>query len=591
MHGYLKLPILETLRTYTRAMLRNDVIAGVAVAGVCIPQAMAYSRLAGAPITAGLYAALVAMVLYAVFTTSRQVIVGPDAAMSALTGAALLPLVGGDPSRYTSLVTLLAILIGISCIIAVVGNLSFISEFLSRPILLGYMAGLALAVIASQLPYLFGVSSTPRSNFFTSVWHVLTELGNIHVPTLVFSLVLGVIAYYANKKSFKLPVSIVILGVGLLASIVLNFDGRGIAMVGDIPKGLPLPSAPSLRFSDVQALIIPALAIMMVAYANTIAVSRSFPLKGVRPVDPSQEFAALGISNIFAGVFQGLPVSASGARTAVNSQSKANSQLSQIFGAIVIGLALLFLTPVLKYIPLSALAVILTAAIIKLLDYSEFRSIWHAWRSEAALVIITTLGVTILGIFQGLLLAVLLAIGNLIRLSAFPSDAVLGVAEDGSIRDKSRPPKTELIPGIIMYRFDAPLYFGNASQFRDRVIELVEDEPEAKWFLWDAETITSIDSTAGAMLLSLIRELKSRDITFCIARLKGPIRSTINKTHRLNHVFQTTPHFPSMGQALEAFEAEHKQPIDPKKTNVIAKNKPEEEAEPKKDKSKQKEES
>lgn len=581
MQGNLKLPIIETLRTYSRSMLRGDLVAGIAVAGVCIPQAMAYSRLAGAPITAGLYAALVAMILYAVFTTSRQVIVGPDAATSALTGAALLPLVGGDPSRYTSLVALLAVLIGISCIIAVVGNLSFISEFLSRPILLGYMAGLALAVIASQLPYLFGLTSIPRSNFFTSLWHILTQLSNVHMQTLIFSGLLGGFAYYYTKRGFRVPVSIVILALGVVLALILNFDSRGIALVGDIPKGLPLPAMPSLRFSDVQALIVPALAIMMVAYANTIAVSRSFPLKGVRPVDPSQEFTALGISNIFSGFFQGLPVSASGARTAVNSQSKAKSQLSQIFGAIVIGLALLVFTPLLKYIPLAALAVILTTAIVKLLDYSEFRSIWHAWRSEAALVIITTLGVTILGIFQGLLLAVLLAIGNLIRLSAFPSDAVLGVAEDGSIRDKSRPPKTEPIPGIIMYRFDAPLYFGNASQFRDRVIELVEEDPEAKWFLWDAETITSVDSTAGAMLLGLIQELKTREINFCIARMKGPIRSTINRTHRLSYVFKNTPHYPSMGQALEAFEAEQQQTIDPRKTNVIAKNKPKEETDAK----------
>ena len=254
------------------------------------------------------------------------------------------------------------------------------------------------------------------------------------------------------------------------------------------------------------------------------------------------------------GLFGGMPAAASGARTAVAKQSKSSTQVAQLIGAVVIGLVLLFFSPLLQSLPYAALALIIILAISKLFDIPEMKSIWHAWRTEAGLAVVTMLGVTILGIFQGLLLAIILAIANMIRTSAFPSDAELGVAEDGSIRDMSRPPKTELIPGIVIYRFDAPLYFSNANFFRKRVLELVDSRKDIHWFLWDAETITSIDSTAGAMLFNLIHELKERDITFSIARMKGPIRHTINRTNRLSRIFRAIPHYSSMGDALTEFE-------------------------------------
>ena len=295
---------------------------------------------------------------------------------------------------------------------------------------------------------------------------------------------------------------------------------------------------------------------MMVSYANTIATARSFAAKKNDHVDSSQELTALGLSSIGTGLSGGIPIAASGARTAVNEQNKAVSQVSQLIAAVVVGLTLLLLTPVLKYLPLCALAVIIIVAVARLFDIRELKSIWHAWRSEAVLAIVTVLGVTLLGIFQGLLLAIFLAIANLIRKSVFPTDAVMGRTSDGSIRDSKRPPKTTPIPGIIIYRFDAPLYFGNADYFRKRVLQLIDETDDVRWFLWDAETITALDSTAGAMLLGLIQELKARKITLCVCRLKGPIRSIINKTNRLSKAFKTIQHYPSMGDALEAFNIE-----------------------------------
>ncbi len=548
------LSIKETLNNYRSDYLRADTIAGISVAAIAIPQAMAYSQLIGAPVTVGLYTTLVAMVVFALFSGSRAVIVGPDAAMAALTGAALIPYATSSQESYLVLISFMAVLIGIASLIAVVARLSFMSEFLSRPILLGYMAGLALVVVASQSPKLFGLPVSSQSNFFSSTVHVLTNLNHAHIPTLIFSVVLGATIYILTKKRSRLPVVPVVLLISLLLSWLLNFSKLGIAMVGTIPSGLPLPRIPNIQFSDFQNLMVPAFAIMMVSFANTIATARSFAVKKNDQIDSDQELSSLGWTSIATGFFGGMPIAASGARTAVNDQNNAKTQVSQLFAALAVAVALLFLTPILRYLPLSALAIIVITAVIRLFDYDELNAIWRAWRSEATLAIITVLGVTFLGIFQGLLLSILLAVVNMIRTSAFPTDAVLGVAEDGSIRDMSRPPKTEAVKGIIMYRFDAPLYFANARYFRQRVLDLIEESDGVTWFLWDAETVSSLDSTAATMLAGLIKELKAQNITFCIARLKGPVRSTVSKTKRLSRIIQRTPHYAGTKEALRAFE-------------------------------------
>lgn len=552
----ISIPILDTLKKYSKAFFRHDLIAGITVAAIAVPQAMAYAQLAGAPITMGLYGALIAMIFFAIFTSTRQVMAGPDAALAALTGASVLPLLGNasDPGRAVALISLFSILIGIACIIALVGKLGFMSEFLSRPILLGYMAGLALAVIASQAPRLFGIDPVPGANFFTSIAHILANLSSANLPTVGLSLLLVGLSIGVLKYAKKVPLSLFLLVISIALSSLLNLQDSGVTVIGAIPSGLPIPTIPSISMLDIQALFVPAAAVMLISYANTIATARSFAAKTNESIDSDQEFFALGASNIVSGMFGGLPAAASGARTAVATQSNSSTQVAQLLGAVAIGLVLLFFSPLLQTLPYAALALIIIIAISKLFNIKEMKSIWHAWRTEAGLAVVTVLGVTILGIFQGLLLAIILAIANMIRTSAFPNDAELGVAEDGSIRDMSRPPKTERIPGIIIYRFDAPLYFSNANFFRRRILELTDSRKDIRWILWDAETITSIDSTAGAMLLNLINELKERNVTFCIARMKGPIRHTINRTNRLSRVFRAIPHYSSMGDALSAFE-------------------------------------
>ena len=550
----ISIPLINTIKHYKKPWLRKDLIAGITVAAVAVPQAMAYSQLAGLPLITGLYTALISMLLFAVFTTSRLAIVGPDAAMAALTGAAILPLASGNPGEYLSLVTMLAILIGVTCLIALYARLGFIAEFISRPILLGYMAGLALAVIVSQTPKLFGLAAPTPGTFFTTGLHIVANVTHFSWPTVLLSGVLFSSALLLQRYVKKVPMSLIVLVGSIIASYAFSFSSHGIAIVGAVPTGLPIPQMPSLTLFNLQNLVVPALMISLVSYANTIATTRSFATHQKESIETSQEFFGLGIANIGSGIFGGMPVAASGARTAVNFSSRAASQVSQLFGAVAIGIVLVFLARTLSYLPLAALAVIVIMAVKSLFNYRELRSIWHAWTSEAVLAIITLLGVTVLGIFQGLLLAVLLAFMNLVRKNTQPNYAVLGIAENGAVRDISRPPKTKQIPGLIIFRFDAPLNFVNAVFFRDAVHKLIDSSKvPVTWFLWDAETITALDSTSGQMLLELITDLKDKNITFAVSRMKGPIRETIQKSRRLAKALEATAHYTSLGDAIEAF--------------------------------------
>ena len=551
---HLSVPIIKTIKTYQKRWLRVDALAGITVAAVAVPQAMAYAQLAGVPLIAGLYAALIAMLVFALFTTSRRVIVGPDAAMAALTGAVIIPLANSNENQAMALASTLAVLIGAACFAGVILRLGFVAEFLSRPILLGYMAGLALAVIASQAPKLFGLETPIDTNFFGTALYVLTNLAYASYATVLLSIILISLAVVLQKTLPRVPVSLVLLIGAIFASYVFKFSEHGVAIVGDIPTGLPIPQFPITDPFAIQNLLVPALAIMLVSYANTVATARSFAQKHSEQVSTSQEYFGLGFANIGSGIFGGIPVAASGARTAVNEQSRAKTQVSQLFGALAIAIVLLLLAPLLEYLPVAALAVIIIMAVIKLFDLKELQSIWHAWRSEAILAIITVIGVTFLGILQGLLLAVFLAVANLIRKSAFPNDAILGLTDDGRVHDITHTPNTHGIPGLIIYRFDAPMYFANSNHFRERVLEIIEssDEP-VHWFLWDAETITSLDSTAARMLSQLISELKERKIVFAVARMKGPLKDSVAHSHHLSRKFDKLPHFPSIGLAISSY--------------------------------------
>ncbi len=569
------LPLLKTLKTYQRAWLSRDLIAGVTVTAVAIPQAIACAQLAGAPLTAGLYAALVAMIVFALFSSSRHVILGTDSAVAALAGATIFPLAHGHAGTAAALVAILSILIGCACLVGVVARIGFIAEFLSRPILLGYMAGLALTVIAFQAPKLLGIHASGRINFISNISYFFGHLGAANGATIVLSLVLVAVILTLQFKSSRVPASLVVLVGATLASSIFHFGSHGVATMGSIPAGLPIPRLTGISLVDIQSLVVPAVAIMIICYVNTITTTRSFAAKVNEEVRATQDFLGLGIANMASGIFGGIPVAASGTQTAVNHAAHAKTQVSQLFAALTVAITLVVLAPLLRDLPVCALAVIIIMAISRLFDFAELRSIWHAWRTEAWLAVATAVGVAVLGITQGLLLAVFLAIANLIRQSATPYDAVLGVAANGSIRDMNRPPKTTPIPGLLMYRFDAPLYFANANFFRTRVLRLIEtaDEP-VQWFLWDAETVTTIDSTAGKMLDRLFQDLQAKQVVFAVARMKGSIRAITARSEHLSRDFEMSPHYSTLGAAIESFKSVQNTPGEkpPKEALIITKH-------------------
>lgn len=540
-------------RSWRKKQFPTDLLAGLTVAAIAIPQSMAYTQLAHVPISTGLYTALAAMIAYALFTSSKRVIVGPDTAMSIMTGAAITPLIIGNPESATFYAVILATLVGGFCIIGAKLKLYYIAEFLSRPILLGYLMGVAIVIISDQIPKMFGLN-IGGENAIHNLYQLTVQFPNTHTLTMILSVSLLVIGLVLKKLLPKIPVSILLLLVASIASMIYGFAELGVANVGNIPAGLPNLNVPNMNFDSMQTLLLPAAAIALVSFADTIATARSFASKNHQDVSTNQELTSLGIANLAVVPVGGMPVSASGSRTAVNDNLKAKSQFSQLYASGIIALVLIAFSRYLSYIPRFALAVIIILSAYTLFDFEEVKSIWRGWRSEAILAFITAGGVAFLGILPGLGLAIALAVANLIRRSAFPHDAVLGVSEDGlTFRDSSRPPKTFDIPGLIIYRFDAPLYFGNANYFKDRVLNLINSsENKVNWFLLDAESISSIDSTGAKTIKSVMRELDSKDIGFVTARMKGPIRDTLRKTH-LGAKIENRPHFPSIGKAYEAY--------------------------------------
>ncbi|MFO0955441.1 MAG: SulP family inorganic anion transporter [Candidatus Saccharibacteria bacterium] len=544
------------LKTWRNRGWQVDLLAGATVAAIAIPQGMAYTVLARTEVVAGLYAALVAMLVYALFTSTPRMIVGPDTAMSAMAGAAVLPLAGADIGRSTVLVAVLAILIGIFSLIGAGLRLHFLAEFLSRPILLGYMFGIAIVIITDQVPKMLGLSFGGE-NALENVVNTVSNFGKIHAATLLLSLLLIIVALLLRKFAPKVPSPVILLVLATVASAWIGFTHIGIKTVGDVPAGLPAVNTPSFGWDEARDLLFSALAMALIGFADTVATARSFAAKHKESIDTEAELTALGVANLATGAFGALPVSASGTRTAVNDDMGAHSQWSQIYGALIIGLVLVAFSGFLKYIPRAVLAVIVVLAAFRLFDFGELKNIWRGWRSEAILTIITAIGVAAFGILPGLAVAIFLAILNLVRRSAFPNDAELQVTVDGkSYRDRSRPPKTVATPGIVMYRFDAPLYFGNANFFRDRVFELIDKhEGPVRWFVWDCETITSLDSTAGEVLRSVIAEVRDRRIVFVVARLKGPARDTLRGTN-VESALRHCPHYSTLGQAYRAYTKE-----------------------------------
>jgi SulP family sulfate permease len=524
------LPITTAVAGIREPGRRRDLAAGLGVAAILVPQGMAYGELAGLQPVVGLYSALGAMVAFALVSRTRQLIVGPEATLAVISAATIGGLAHGDAARAVALSGMLALLIGGILVVAGLIRLGFIAEFLSRPVLLGYITGVALTVIASQLPKIFGFK-VEGSDFFTITWNIVSNLGSTQVLTFALGVGLIVVSVILQRVAPRLPSALVVLVLGTAVSAIFDLRAHGVVVIGHVPSGLPRISVPTASLHDIRVLGTAAGAIALLAFADSIATARAFAAKHGEDVDANRESIALGLANVGAALTGGFASSASGSRSAVNDAAGARSQLSQLVGAVGVVIVLLFLTGLLTELPLAALAAVVIAAAARLFDFRELRELWRLWRSEALLAVVTLLGVTILGVLAGLGLAVVLALVNLVYRATNPHDAVLGQDERGfAFRDITRLDEPLVEKGLVIYRFDAPLFFANATYFRRRVLELVDHASEpVEGVLIDAGAIFYVDSTAIAMLQQLRQDLDDRGLWLATARMKTPVRQMLDR--------------------------------------------------------------
>lgn len=548
------LPGAADLRRYDRRWLRADLVAGITVASIAIPQSLGMAELAGLPVVVGLYATLLPLVVYALFGSSRQLVVGPEGTLAALTAVTIAPLAAGDPARYAPLAALLAILVGGILILGGVLRLGFMAEFFSRPILLGYINGIALSIIAGQLPKLLGLD-VEADDFFPSLAELVRELGDLHWPTFALGGSLLALLLVLRRVSPLVPAAlVVVIGATALVS-VFDLEEDGIAIVGEVDAGLPSVGLPDLGLGDVSDLLLAAVALALVSLADTIGTGRTFAQKNGYELDPNRELVGLGAAGVAAGLSQGFPISSSGSRTAASDAAGGKSQAVGLVAVLAVALILLFATGLLETLPTAALGAVVIAAALGLFDLAGFRALRRVRGSEVVLALVALLGVLVVGVLGGVAVAVGLSIGLYLYRAVRPHDALLGEVEtvDG-FHDVERFPTSQTRPGLLVYRFDAPIFFPNAEYFKSRVLALVDAaDPPPRWLLLNAEAIVYLDSTAVDALARLHEQLSERGIVLAVARAKGPVRDLLQRTGLAASIGEEHM-FPSVRAGVRAYE-------------------------------------
>ena len=516
------LPGLGALLGYRRSWLKGDVLAGMTVAAYLIPQVMAYAGVAGLPPVAGLWAILPALALYAVLGSSRLLSVGPESTTALMTATVVGPLAAGDPARYATLAATLAIAVGLLCVLAWATRLGFVADLLSRPVLIGYLAGVALIMIVDQLPKLTGARTT-GSAFFPQLWSFVRHLARVHAATVLFTVVaLGVLFTVAHFFR-SVPGPLLVVAFGTAAVSVFDLDGRyGITVIGDVPLGLPVVAVPDL--AELPHLVLPAVGVLLVGYTDFILTARAFARRDDEGpgLDANQEFLALGAANLGAGTLHGFPVSSSASRTALASSAGARSQAYSLVAGAAVLAVLLFLSPLLARTPTAVLGALVVYAAVRMIDLSGFRRLASFRRRELLLALGCLAGVLALDILYGVLVAVGLSIAELLTRVARPHDAVQGLVPGvAGMHDVDDYPQARTIPGLLVYRYDSPLFFANAEDFRNRALAAVDEQPEpVRWFVLNTEANVEVDITALDAVEELRRELAHRGIVFALARVK-----------------------------------------------------------------------
>jgi len=540
------MPGLRLLQSYRRSWWRGDLLAGVTVAAYLIPQCMAYGELAGVEPVVGLWAILLPLLLYALFGSSPQLSIGPESTTAVMTAAAIAPLTPTTATAYASLTSVLAVTVGLVCLVGFIARLGFLANLLSKPILTGYMAGVAVMMIAGQLGKIGGIS-LEADTVFGEVWQFLRHLDRMHLPTLFLAIGVFLFLILVQQRFAKAPGPL--LAVLLATAMVSGFhlDQQGIAVIGDIPAGLPqltLPAGFSLR--QMAYLTSAAIGIAIVGYSDNVLTARAFANRHGYQIDANQELLALAVCNLGNGLMQGFPVSSSGSRTTIGDTLGSKSQGFSLVALLAVMLVLLFLRPLLASFPKAALGAIVIYAATRLIEIPEFLRLYRFKRSEFALALITLGGVLATDILVGVGVAVGLSVIDLFARLARPHDAVLGeVPNLPGLHDIEDWQGASTIAGLVLYRYDAPLCFANAENFKQRALKAIADETApVEWFVLNTEAIVEIDITAADRLSDLHHQLTQRHITFALARVKQDLfvplkRSGLVDRIGIDHIYMT----------------------------------------------------
>jgi sulfate permease, SulP family len=522
------LPSLARLRHYERSWLRYDVLAGITVAAYLVPQVMAYAEIAGLPAVVGLWAIVGSLLVYAVLGSSPQLSVGPESTTALMTAAAVGSLAAGDPARRAALAAALSLVVGVFCVLGWIGRLGFLADLLSKPVLVGYMAGIAAIMVASQLGKLTGIP-VEGDSFVAVVGFTATHLDEIQGPTLALGTVVLVFLLIGSRLFPRAPVPLIGMLLATAAVAVFDLEDHGIGVIGEIPAGLPTPTLPNVSTTDVASLLLPAVGVAIVAYSDNILTARAFAVRNRYEIDGNQELLALGGANVASGVMQGFPVSSSGSRTVIGDSLGSRSQLYSLVALATVVLTLLFLRPVLAAFPSAALGAIVVYAATRLVDIGEFRRIANFRHSELFLALATTAGVLVLNVLYGVLVAAGLSVLDLLRRVARPHGGILGYAPGvAGMHDLDDYPDAKPVPGLVVFRYDSPLFFANVEDFKRRALAAIDGaESPTEWFLLNAEANVQVDITAIDALEELWQELTRRRIVFAMARVKQELHDDL----------------------------------------------------------------
>ncbi|NPV61018.1 MAG: sulfate permease [Methanotrichaceae archaeon] len=552
------LPILNWLPRYERSWLRWDFVAALTVWALFVPEGMAYATLAGVPPEAGLYAAPLAAIGYAIFGTSRHMTVGPSSTVAIMSALVVAPVAAGDPERFVVLAEVLAVLVGGLLVASGLLRFGVLVDFMSNPVLTGFIIGLALTIVVGQLDKMLGYG-VGDVGFFREVWFFIRDLGMAHIPTLAVGMISLFLLFAVHKFIPKIPAALAVMVLSIMASSVFDLESFGVHVVGSIPTGFPSFGMPSgITFSELIMLLPGAAGIVLVAFSESVAIARSYATSHGYEVDANREMIGLGFANLGAGMSQGFVVDGSMSRSSASDQAGVKSQMSSLILAAMVLVTILALTPLFHSLTEATLGAIVIHAVWHLIDFSKLKRLYRVRFDDFVAASVALLGVLVLGILPGLVLAVLLSLLLLLRRIKTPSMAVLGRVPGKDIfRNIKNYPGAGTYPGLLILRFDGLLFFANAPNFRNCVRSLVEDDPAVRMVLIDAESITDIDSTAIDMLEKLHDELTRSNVNLSFSRMNKEVREILHRSG-LEDAIGTDHFYMSVREGVDAYLAESK---------------------------------